>query len=146
MTDELRENIKTELKRAYRYFGEFDELLMEENANNEVEALRCRFSGIYPEIINADGEEIIGYSINVLVTDFDYDKIGIVIRNNRRYKRHHIFAIELVVTLDNNMVYVLHRYHSLSAMNENDDEFLFENETYEKVTLEDINPREYCNF
>ncbi len=138
MKNELRTKVENELKKAYAYFGEYDEELMRERAAEEVETLACRIKGTAPETINVGNEKLIGYTIDVELASYNPEATENVVRNGKTYTKEQIKVLELVVT-KSELVYVIHTYDTYKPEDwVFGDDFECDNEIYERVNLEDV--------
>jgi hypothetical protein len=136
LTDEYKEEIRNEIRRALIYFGEWDEKRMETTIDSSLFNLWIDLAAIEEKHIIVEDEELRGYTISVGMAGEDLPDIE---RNGIMCTHEQLYDVELFINKDGfqYLLYSFECYQPLRSTNYDDIEVV--NRTYKKVKLEDLN-------
>jgi hypothetical protein len=124
MTNELKNQIRNELHKAFAYCGETDAVILNNRVEDELETLMCFMVGSNPDVVQTDKGELTGYLVNIAV--------------GSGKSNGEIVALQMIVA-KNEIYYILHSHITVKPDGwKPGDKKMIENESNRVVELTDI--------
>lgn len=124
-----KNEIKNELNRAYRHFGDYDEGIIDINIKTWLE--RIEHNSEPTKTIIVDGKEITGIAIDIAVAHYNEQEIT---RNNQPCKYSNVTAIIMFIS-NNTIQYIAEEYECYEPHSGTETEY--GESKYRKTTLDD---------
>ena len=140
LSEAYKEKIRKELRKALTHFGEWDKKRMERTIESNVFNLWIDLAAIDGKTVDVgNGEVVKGYPMCVASKGEDFPD---TIRNGEVYMHERMYVVNLMINKDG-FQYVLHGFDCYDKHGSHFAETEFDNLTYKKVKLEDLDKNEY---
>ena len=134
LTKEYARKIAAEIRRAYNYFGEYEDIFIKVSVEKKMKEFYEALMGKPDKFPTEDGE-VIGYLIDVGLGSEDFPD---VVRNEKACIHERIQALSLVINEDG-FQYILTSFDCYRPREGcTFDDYEYENQSYKKVALEDV--------